>query len=200
MINVTKFSAMCLGLCLVLVVACGKKDDGGGGGAPVAVGPNANCMNGPQPYGAYPQNNWNTTCGNYFQSQGYGYQPYPYGVNGYNGYDNQYRNGFCACPGGYRPVLGQNGALGCMNSQILPSSQNYLGYSWNNTGWINTPQQGWTNTTGYNNSYNSGYGNGCYQDVVAQCDITIPNSCGFYGVCQPNGGGNRAGTCIRRAY
>lgn len=143
------YKFLVLGSVLTLLTGCPKDEPSG---KQIATTPNANCLT----YGA----GFNGNC-NYNYNQVNGFTNYPYGPNGYyRGHNNNFRNGFCDCPPGHRPVYNGTLGLGCINASYVNGSGSYYGS--NQYPYNSYTNGGFGGFGGFNSEYNTGLGFGGY--------------------------------------
>lgn len=180
------YSFMTTAAVLMMFVACGKSGGGGdssspnGNGTTYATTPNQPC-NIPG----------NTNCNpNIYQQYAPTFTTYQYGN----------ANGFCGCPGGYRPVMNASWGISCAPDNWFPNS-NYYAYNYNtvlyytqNGQWTGIPQVAYSPAS-------SGYNSTC-STAASVCDtrLTDPSTgrnsqCSSGGYCRASAGGSYIGLC-----
>jgi len=169
---------------LMSTVACKKNDDGGGDGGTFAATPTPvpaqNCATAGDPRCTPAQPN-------YYQVNAPQFTTYQWG----------YTNGYCGCPGGYRPVMNINWGVSCAPDYWFPTSGYYMTGGYTIQTFMYAPQNGqWTSSplATYSPAI-SGSASGCGAQVSAICDTRVANSCSGGAVCRPASGGSYLGLC-----
>ncbi|MGE3756879.1 MAG: hypothetical protein AB7H97_03940 [Pseudobdellovibrionaceae bacterium] len=163
---------------MALASGCGKKKSGGSKQVAVTPATTATtvCIQNPQQPGCEPTG-WSQ----------YGAYPYPYQNGYYTGYEISFKNGFCSCGNGQRPMYHQTWGLGCVGAGVFNPNWQVYGWPADNGQYLTTRQQSYqSNIAGQN---------GCYMDLYRACDTQYPSQCGG-GICQSLNGGTRLGVCV----
>jgi hypothetical protein len=161
------------------IIACQKNHSNDSGGS-FATTPPQNCadLNNPACTPSQPQ---------YYQ------QNAPQFIN----YQWEFRNGFCGCPAGYRPVFNNSWGLACAPGHWQPTYTYYsalsvdvqsLFYGPQNGQWTSIPQMTYSPAT-------SGSVSACGAQASLVCDIRVPSSCRSGSQCIATGGGTYMGLC-----